>query len=89
VTKTPRPHRTLEARKAQRAVGLIACGRSPNAPAEMLDLYLGGDSMTEIAQAYGLRVGTAYRSITKEALFRLMALHSAEQLEEIQGIENA
>jgi len=79
-------HHTVEQRIKVRSARLRSLGRSENQASEMLDLYLGGDSVREIAEAYELSLQSVYVSMSKEALFRLMRDRQVERLEEVKEI---
>ena len=80
-------HRSLETRKKMRDIALTSRGFKTEDPAEMLDLFLQGESVADIAKAYKRGTGRVYNSIAKEALFRLMTKQAAERLEELDGID--
>ncbi len=80
---TRHEHHTLDRRRKSQAIQLTNRGRDPRQAAEMLELYLGGDSAADIAEAYQCTRETVYRSICKEALFQLMEQRQVERLEEL------
>lgn len=79
-------HQALTTRQARRHSQLTNKGKNPEQASEMLDLYLSGESVVEIAVAYGLHKSSVYSQIATEALWRMMKIHQAERLEEIKEI---
>lgn len=78
---------TVQTRIKRRSTNLRKRGRDETQASDMLDLYLSGDSMSDIAAAYDVSKNAAYSQIAKEALFRLMAAQAAERLEELKDVE--
>lgn len=78
---------SLQTRIRKRNGMLKKFGRDENQASEMLDLYLSGDCVSEIAPAYKTTTSSVYNQIAKEALFRLMAAQAAERLEELKDVE--
>lgn len=79
-------HQSVETRLKKRNSALRARGKDINQASEMLDLFLGGDTVIDIAEAYGIHTHTVYSSMSKEALFRLMRQRQVERLEEVKEI---
>lgn len=79
-------HTPLERRLKTRATNLRNRGRSENQSGEMLDLYLDGNPVADISEAYEVSKTSVYQSMCKEALFRLMRDRQVERLEEVKEI---
>lgn len=79
-------HQSMETRIRKRNAALLARGKDINQASEMLDLFLGGDAVIDIAEAYNIHTHTVYASMSKEALFRLMRQRQVERLEEVKEI---
>jgi hypothetical protein len=70
----------------QRASHVARTGGSLNQASEMLDLYLGGDCVVDIAAAYNRCEAAVYSQMAKEALFRVMVQHQAQRLEDVSEV---
>lgn len=75
--------RTLDYKLKRRANENIRRGMKANWAVEALDAYLDGMNLTEIAQVMGCGSQAVGIAIAKEALFRLMAQHQADRLEDM------
>lgn len=76
----------------RRKISEAHCKRNsgnPHTNSEMLDLFLSGERVVHIAEAYNMTVNGVYNAISKEALYRLMEMQQAELLEEIDNIQGS
>ena len=78
---------SLETKIRKREVQLIRLGREVSQASDILDLYLAGESLVEIAAAYKLTKNVARSQMCKEALFRLMQAQAVERLDELENVE--
>ena len=80
-------HRTVEQRRALQLAQLRRLGKEETQSADMLDLFLLGESAADIAKAYKVTLNNVYATISNEALYRLMEQRAVERLEEITEMQ--
>lgn len=78
---------TLESAIRRRTSQLVRCGKDPNQASEILDLFLIGESVNDIARHYGISTGATRSQMNKEALYRCMKAQAVERLEELENVE--
>lgn len=83
---THNAHDSLTTRRRKQVAQLERIGADVTQPADMLELYLLGESAVDIAAAYKVTAGTVYRCICKEALYQLMEQRNLERLEEMDEL---